>query len=224
MSCATPVPVSRLEPVHASNSYWLNGTEMVIRSQDSLEIEMGYNHRKGNLYAFDVTITNYGTTPVLVDPTTFFYRPVTKHGDTLTIVWAENPETNILNQEITISRFQAQRSNKSTSGLLFGTMELAVDISSSDSESNHNSVLEQTEEEIATIDAQINSAENQIQHWESQALRKTTLFPDHYLQGQVYFKWTSKAKIIAVFIPIDNVEFEFTYQQTLHKKLSVNQH
>lgn len=218
-SCASPLPIAKLEVVNPESTYWQQGMEIVTLTNDSLEVELGFVRKENAHYLFDVTITNYRSTPVLIDPSAFYYIPIHQN-DTLKLVRAENPESRILDKEMELSRLEAKEYNKALSGVIFGSVELANEVakvgSDTPQEENEYSILDQTNADLIEIEQQKNSTINQLSYWETKTLRKTTLFSNHYVQGQILMIWTQEANQIWVLIPVDNQEFEFRYNQILH--------
>lgn len=216
-SCASPIPIAKLEAIDPESSYWQQGMEIVTLTNDSLDVEMGYLRREGAHYLFDLTITNRRSMPVLIDPTNFFYQPIFEQNRTEAIVRAENPENHILFEEKRLAQLEADSRNNAISSLVVGTVELAAAVATSTEDENDDQTYARnyTEEEIR-IDYETQNAINQRSYWETSALRKTTLFPNHYVQGLVFMKWNRTADQIWVLIPVDDQEFEFRYNQILH--------
>ncbi len=213
-SCATPLPISKLEPYQPTETYWLNGTEVITQTQDQLSVEIGFLKRDGLLYSFDVLITNQSNETILIDPTLFSYKPITTRDDTLIQVNATDPEKMILNAEITASRLDAERQRKIGQGLFFGAIELAADIADEDSD-YENTTLQNTTVELMEIDLEKDRVLSNQVYWENGPIRKTSLLPEHYIQGEIFMEWTKKAEIIVVTLPIGEQIFEFPFKQTL---------
>ena len=220
-SCASPLPISKLTPVNPENSYWINGMEITRQTIDSVDVELGFIRREGPLYVFDVAITNRRTTPLLVNPSEFIYFSTSAKGDTLSHILAENPEHRILSEELRLAQLEADSKNNATSSLISATVELASNIAmaaDADSENEEDYTYEANHlEEAYRINYETNQAIDQRSYWETSSLRKTTLFPEHYIQGQVFFKWTQNADQIWVLLPVENIEFEFMYRQHLYR-------
>jgi hypothetical protein len=222
LSCVSPLPVSQLEPADEYESFWVDGSEVLTQTKDSLSIELSYLRREGQLFVFNMTVANLSSSPLLVDPSTFYYLPIVHTGDTLKMVRAVNPENVILDREKTISKLDASRKNKMTQGAIFGSVEVASMIASvgkdESDQGDDYSIIDQTQADIAEIDYQTMQAIEQRNYWENESLRKTTLFPDHYVQGRIYMRWTRHADTVWLFIPVNQTMFEFIYD---HRRISV---
>ena len=216
-ACASPLPISKLEPVNDTESYWLNGMEVVTYSHDSLSVELGFVRTENEFYVFDVMITNHRSSLVLIDPSQLLYIPISIDRDTLNYVYAENPESRIIYEEMRLAQLDADAKNNVTSSLITGTLELATSMATNSDETEERVYENNYFNEAYRIDYESNVALDQLSYWETQSLRKTTLFPNHFVKGRVMMKWTRKADEVIVLIPVDNQEFEFPFHQNLFK-------
>lgn len=216
-ACASPLPISKLEPVSNTESYWLNGMEVVTYSHDSLSVELGFVRTENEYFIFDVMITNHRSSLVLIDPSQLLYIPISIDKDTLNYVYAENPETRIINEEMRLAQLDADAKNNVTSSLISSTLELATAIAINSEETEENEYENNYLNEAYRIDYESNVAIDQLSYWETQSLRKTTLFPNHFVQGHVMMKWTRKADEVIVLVPVAGHEFEFVFNQRLYR-------
>lgn len=216
ISCATPLPISQLKSVKHDRSHWIQGVEIITESKDSIDVELGYIRTDGVWYIFDVWVTNRGEQEIVIEPTQISYKPVDFSGDTLNRVFAEDPEFRILDEQKKLAQLQADSKNLALNSIVSSTIELAAISAIEDTDDSGDYVYDYNyAEEAYRIDLESASAIDQRTYWETKALRKTTLFPDHYIQGQVYMKWTKKASRIILNITVGDTEFEFQYRQFL---------
>ncbi len=219
-SCASPLPVSKLQSTGETEVHWNNGIEILTQNMDSLTIEAGFIRNEGSNYTFDISVTNFGNSPVLVDPAEIYYLPIRIDDDTLNLVRAVNPEHKILEEEKAISQLNADEKNKLAGGVLIGSLELAGEIASvgsnNESEEDDYSALDGISVDLAEIDRQRSYATDQRSYWDTQTLRKTTLFPRHFVQGQVIMRWSPEAEFILLRIPVGGLEFSFPFRQMIH--------
>ncbi|SMO67561.1 hypothetical protein [Gracilimonas mengyeensis] len=223
--CASPQPISLLEGDSEESKFWHQGQEFLTYTTKGITAEIAYSREAGELYIFDVAVYNETDTELLVDPASFYYRPVRNFQDSLLLVYAEDPESRLLEIDKDLSRLKAEEINQSISSALMATAELtavvASEVGKSTEEekdelyqsieySTHERNLERTKIELENMNAR-----QQRDFWKSQTLRKTTLFPNQYITGQVFFPRNIKADEVILILPLANKEFSFKYRQEL---------
>ncbi|MFV1885278.1 MAG: hypothetical protein ACMZ7B_12375 [Balneola sp.] len=214
-SCAIPAPISQLSPDEKHDSFWLNGRQVLYQAKDSIFVEVSFYERQENLFIFDITMINESGNNVLIDPSVVFYIPISSTGDTLRSISAVNPETKILEQQMRINKLDAKRRSEARSALLFGSLELAASLSGDyPSEDNEPNALDRYYIETARIDAETIGVLEQKEYWETQPVRKTTLFDDHYTTGQIFLKYRKKVDKLGLIIPLGNQQFEFWFNHS----------
>lgn len=217
-SCATPAPISKLTSSQSEIAFWNNGREVLVQSKDSISIEVSFYEKQHNLFIFDVTVANEKGKSVIIDPIQFSYIPISLKGDTLSAVLATNPESKILEHQMKLSKLDAERKNELTELFIFGSLEVLSELSESqdyETTDDYPSSFEIYDREIARINYRELTSTDEKVYWENQTIRKTTLFSDHYISGQVLFQYKSDLKKIGLLFSIDGLDFEFWFEHYL---------
>lgn len=219
-SCATPAPISKLEATNDNSFFWQNGRQILVQNKDSVFVELAYQQRAGELFVFDITIANESSEEILIEPSQFLYVPITKAGDSLETVRAENPEERILEQDIQVSKLTAQRTNELMSAAFWATLEVSAGIAAAIEgepiyDEHDDDYIYYHRSNIAEIEFEKWDATEQKDYWENQAIRKTTLFPGHFITGQILMKREKNSDLIWVLIPVESHTFDFFYNHQL---------
>lgn len=219
LSCATPSPISKLTSVDQKHTYWNNGSEVISQTKDSISVEISFYEKQNDLFIFDATVVNQRNKSITIDPLQFSYIPISIKGDTLETITSFNPESEILNQQMKISRLEADRKNQLSQLLIFGSIELAADLSNNYDENeykeNHHSPIESYEREVSRIDFRKLNTLDQKEYWENQSLRKTTLFTDYYTSGKIFLSYRKGLKMMGLIFSIEDQQFEFWFDHEL---------
>lgn len=213
LNCVSPAPISKLKPLSTENYVWQNGREVITKKQGALSVELSYKNKSEGLFVFDITLVNESDTDILIDPSRFYYVPVDESGDSLTLVMAEDPENRILDQEIHLSRLDANHSNQLLSSVIWGAVQATTELADNNYESDENeySMYDHHQEQLAEIDFDKWNASEQKNYWETQTIRKTTLFPEYYITGQFLIRYHKKAKKVLIVIPVGEQQFTFEF-------------
>ena len=218
ISCATPAPISKLTSSQSEITFWSNGREVLTQSKDSISIEVSFYEKQNNLFIFDITVANEKDKSVIIDPIQFSYLPISTKGDTLNAITATSPESKILEHQMRLSKLEAERKNELTELLIFGSLEIVSELSKPEDYEGHDhypSSFDIYEREIANINyRELTSIDGKV-YWENQTIRKTTLFSDHYLSGQVLFQYKKDVKKIGLRLSIEGIDFEFWFEHLL---------
>ena len=214
-SCAIPAPISQLSPDEKHDSFWLNGRQVLSQSKDSVFVEVSFYERQADLFIFDITVINESGKNLIIDPSLISYIPISVKGDSLRAISAVNPEFKILEQQMRINKLDAERGSEAGTALLFGSLELAASLSGDYSdEDNEPSAVDQFYIETARIDAETIGVIEQKEYWETQPVRKTTLFDEHYTTGQVFLRYQKNIVKLGLIIPLGNQSFEFWFDHS----------
>lgn len=224
--CTSPKPLSILEADEPTQKFWHQGQEFVVASANGITIETAYNREVGEYYAFDFAIYNESDIELLVDPSGFYYLSI-EDGDSTKLTAAENPEEQLLEIDKELSRIEAEEINHSIRSALAATVELTAVVASELSNENEHERRElrasirhnwhERNLEKAEIEYDQLSTLEQRDFWKTQTLRKTTLFPDQYITGQIFFSKDLEAEKIILNMPVENELFEIKYHQRLIK-------
>lgn len=220
-SCATPVPVSRLNPIGDSFE-WQNGTERLFFSTDEgLRAEVQFVSSNSRHLVFEVKIQNRSDTSVLVNPTQFFLEPL--GADTSFImaeaIQAHDPEQELIRLDHQIASEEAFESNNRAAELLSQTANLISDVSgnsvSSEEEVERNQRRAEHETDMINSEIAQSNLKDQKLYWQSVVLRKTMLHPNYEINGAVYFPRHNQARFFKMGLAIGPVVFQAKFQQRI---------
>lgn len=216
------VPSSRVYDLRAKNddAIWLNGKELIKLSENNIEVIVNFDQVEHGIASFDLSIANYTDQAVLIIPEDF-YCSVTHRLDEEKIIYAINPEEMILNCNKQIEKNYAQNQSEGRTELLFSLFDLAEDIH------NNDKTDEEIDEQRADREdrevrydknkekyiANLNQLYNKRDFWQNEALRKTTLFPGHKLNGKVFFKIPTSSLMLQLFLPIEDRNLMLEYEK-----------
>ncbi len=228
-SCATPQPVSRLQPIEQEGiTKWRYGSQLVtLPEQDGLEVGIAYRSSTPGYLVFEVKIRNGSGKPVLISPEQFFYEPLAR--DTITAVaskvFANDPEQMLLEFDKKESRIRAAQQNETASELLSITTNLVEDISTNN-ESSEDLQRKWTERDARRAEYEGSQANYQLNflsldeersYWANRTIRRTTLDPGYEMTGTVFFLRNNKAAFVRLNVTIDDKVFPVTFWQILYK-------
>lgn len=233
-SCALPQPVPRLTTL-ADQYEWFYGQQHVkLPAQNGVSVELAFRQSTPENLMFDFTIKNQSTQTILVDPVHFALEPVgqDKVSPVGPLVSALDPEKVLLNLDRAESREIAESQNATSVELLSATMDVASDISSinnpKDPEAeaaeevdrdNRRASYESTEAQREIL---LNSMDEQREFWANQAIRKTSLKPNHEMSGLVMFPRVDKANFLNVRAYLADLTFKALYKQRLYSATNSN--
>ncbi len=221
-SCS-PEPVFRLEAING-NSTWYQGVEYVQSTRQDVVVTTAYYRHIDDYAILDVEVANYSDSVLWVDPASFRYTAYkSKSGSEYYIAggMAMDPEVQILEIDKAISRERAGERTARFWDVMDVTVSLAEAIVDTE-ETEGERVRESQEREERAVERavrkqehkyEMNSLQSHRQIWELDALRKTDLFPDEYIRGQVYLPLVQDATSIEVEIPAGETLHTFRYRQ-----------
>ena len=210
--CVAPQPIVKFQPT-SEPSYWWHGKQMLKQQANKLETVINFEEANKQEVVFSLKITNLGSDTVLISPELFLSKYFADSFNlNLAHRYSKNPETEILNLDKSISRQNAQDANREGSELVFFALAIATD-AVLDDEDRSNTEDYDLEEEERKVNAAITleNTRNQKEFWELDALRKTSLPPNYYLEGLVVFPMAAEAKSVNVILPINGSDCVFSY-------------
>lgn len=228
VSCAAPQPVARLEPIlQKGTATWSHGNQRItLPEQNGLQLSTAYRASDPHHLMLEFHIQNRSNKAVLVTPEQFFYEALA--ADTTTILatsYANDPEKELLQMELTESRLRAEQQNETTSELFAIAIDIADDITDrNETQAERN--LEWTEQEARHAEYESSQANYEINfrsmnekrdYWANRTIRRTTVEPGYELAGSVFFPRNNEARFIRVHFVIDNQTFTATFKQVLHR-------
>ena len=228
-SCyVAPRAVFRLKPT-TDNKVWLFGKEYVTSSNDSVEIALAFDRVMGTNYVFKVEIINRTSRNMLIQPERCFYvaEIAQVNGVRTDMVWAIDPENEILKVDKQMSRtFASYKSTQGTYSFL-SVLDLVSDVATIGSKKSDEEIqaekLDDVEQELAELNNEIryekkSSSLNDIRdEWEFKALRKTTLPGGYGIQGRIYFPVYPGVQSIEIHLALDRFVFKQKFQQIVEE-------
>jgi len=199
LSCAvTPKTVYRLEPA-SDDTVWLQGQAYTHRSDGNIAVVASYDGSFRDGLIFDVEITNLTDMEMMIEPQYSYYYPVSSLDQEISErpYFAIDPETEILETDISISRQEAAHKSAMRTDSTLLLLDLFVDIATIGTEKSDEERIEEDLEDIEREERiQRETQRHEYRHqslnelramWTFDALRKTTLGPSQTIQGQLHF-------------------------------------
>lgn len=222
--CA-PEPVFRLES-QEKNVMNYRGMEYLHSEGESSSVTMAYYRHLGQYIVMDVEIVNYSDSIVQIDTPNFKFSAKYNYYDgsfdPLDGGTAYDPERILLNLDLASSRAKA---NERTSQLLDGlsaTAHIASDIASAGNQTAQERNSRENERTRMAIEraerrdqfyARVSSLNEQRAYWETEVLRKTDLYPDESIAGEVLYPVVEDANAIEFSVIVGDEEHHFLYKQ-----------
>ena len=220
IGCAS---VYRLTPADNS-SIWDKGKQYINSEKDSINIWIAFDKVEDRNYKMDLQITNSKDSTILIDPKNFFFVKIDSQEDTSAIQYfnAADPEIKLIKLEKEIESENSSHALSSGLNAALNLTGLIVNIAtigeppSEESERLNEVIVEDNlrmDQERINHENRISDLNEKKFNWESQLLRKTTLFPKDQVSGFVYFPYHPYAEYIKFFFPIDNTTITFIFKQ-----------
>lgn len=228
MGCM-PEPVFRLESQH-ENVLNYQGMEYLLSEGDNSSVTLAYYRHLGEYIVMDVEIVNHADSVVQIDTQNFKYSAKKEHSgggyDAIGGGTAHDPEQILLNLDLAASKTEA---NEKTSRLLDGlsaTAYLASDIANAGNQTENERQIREQERTRSAVEraerrdqfyARVSSLNEQRAYWETEVLRKTDLYPEEAIAGEVLFPVAEKANRVEFSIIVGVEEHHFEYRQKKYK-------
>lgn len=218
-SCQSPRNIVKLHP-EKENVKWRYGQQFVADSLNGIVYEVGYEQLRDNRYWFDFSITNRSNIPILIDPTDFYCQAFDEDMQPLTEekVSAIDPETEILETEMELSKIEAREVNQIGFSFLAAGIDVASGIAVATDNNPHNNHMRTHLYHHALAANAHNAFESEnlaeiMDSWKSSTIRKTTLETNYSMQGKVFFPAFREAAFVKLYLPVDNDEMEMEFKQ-----------
>ncbi|MGM0744731.1 hypothetical protein [Rhodohalobacter sp.] len=222
--CA-PEPVFRLES-QEDDVLNYRGMEYLHSEGENSSVTMAYYRHIGQQVVMDVEIVNYSGSLVQIDTANFKYSAKREYPngsyDPLDGGTAIDPEQVILDLDLASSRAEA---NERTSQVLDG-ITVAANIASDVASAGERTAEEQnqrdnqrTREAIERSErrdqfyARVSSLNEKRAYWETEVLRKTDLYPEESIAGEVRFPMVEDANVVEFSVIVGDEEHHFVYHQ-----------
>ena len=219
-SCYVPSSKVYNLRVKQDDAIWLNGKELVKLTKNNVEVIVNFDHVEHGIVSFDLSIANYADEAILITPEEF-YCSVTNRLEEKKIIYALNPEDMILKYDKQIERAYAQNQSDDGTELLFTLFDLAKDIHNVDKpdEDMEQQKIDREEREERydrnkrKYITNMNQLHSERDLFQNQALRKTTLFPDHIISGKLFFKIPNSTITLQLVLPIEDRNMTLEYEK-----------
>jgi hypothetical protein len=229
-NCVVPTPVVKLWPKTVDKKeYWNMGRQFVCDEDNKVSYECAFKKLEGGKIVFDTKITNYSDTDILVAPEKFWQHVYKDDTLKLSTDQADDPEIVLLNLELEGSRAKAASKNAIATGIVSGVVTggamAAIATSNKDDETKAiaGNIVGNTgnliigSSLVAADEANIQASENYNQHMQlsNSYLRKTTLPPGYYIDGEIRFPYHEDARWYCLQLGTGNSGVVFYFRQIL---------
>lgn len=227
-SCA-PRPIVRVNPSTAGG-VWLWGQHFVFDTTSNVHVYIAFDREfSNNELAFSVEYVNVSNEPFLVDPSQIqvIASPINSAKYQEKTYYAIDPEQQLLETDMAISRSEAQSKNSA----IVAAIVLGAGIAQTVSDENNNASYEKQalHQNMAVAGADLAQAtsvaadfnvmrlSNSRQIWETQTLRKTTLPPNMSIQGRILIPKDLNMMNYQIIIPLLEKKASFLFEQKIYR-------
>lgn len=230
--CFSPKPVVKLLPkTTGKKEFWNRGINFVGDENNQIAYECGFLRQENNKLVYNLRITNFSNRDILVAPEKFkqtvYSNDTTKIGTNM----ADDPEMVLFNMQMDASNSEADAKNAMVVGAVATVATGAALVAISSSNSNNNEAkTDAADAAIATNNVMVASTfsnaeesninvESSISEYErlsNSYLRKTTLSPNTYIDGEVRFTYNPLAKWYCLNLSVENSAVDFYFWQILY--------
>lgn len=225
LGACSPEPVYRLK-AEDQPTYRHQGAEYIISNIDSTEVVLAFYRHVPGMFSFDVEVVNHGSLDVEIDPASFYYRlikdsrPPARDGLVVAKVMAFDPERELLQTDLTVSRANA---DMKTAAVLDATVEvtsLAADIAAFANRDYGYLAASSNERVVRSIDRSVRYANydrfrDDLSYrramWEQDHIRVTDLATREFIRGLVSFPVEQHESTLELVVPIGETEHIFRF-------------
>ena len=242
----TPDPVYRLSStIPDSSSQWIQGRQVVTRTQDSLRATVAYVRTTNDGHLFDVRLANLSDTSLLIDPSDFYAvtTQVIPRPDTVRTIpdsfipnraSARDPEEMLLAIDLRASEVEANARTSRGLYALEGLTSVADDVA--DIAGEPDTEQEETREAVESIEreqrrendvreyrSRMTQLERRRFEWAQRTLRRTSPPPGMGVSGRVYVPVDPNARFVLVHVGRDGRYVVFPYRQKKYEPDTPNE-
>jgi hypothetical protein len=218
VSCyVSPSPIYKLNPI-SDNTFWLFGQEYTKSTHKDVEIAFAFERMIDGNLIFDIEITNISDQTILISPENFYYYPMQSIEDSISNqnnkIFAIDPEMKLHEIDSKISTETARYKSSSDTDDAISLLDLMSDISTIGKKKTEEEVEKENKEDSDREDNKNVRDENYRNRmydlnilrdeWELSTIRKTTLMPNTFIQGRVYFPFRTNTKYIKIYFPLED--------------------
>ncbi len=225
ISCyVSPSPIYRLTPL-ADNTFWLFGQEYTKAANENIELAVAFERMIDEYILFGVEINNISDRTILISPENFYFFAMDSIDAPDSIqkmkIFAVDPETKLQEIDREISLRTARYKSESGTDAALSLLDLVADISTIGKEKSQEEIEQEDQEDADREESKYvrdKNYKNDIYNlnairdeWELSTIRKTSLLPNTFMQGRVYFPFRSGNKYIKICIPVNDDLLTFTF-------------
>lgn len=232
-SCATPQAVVRLKPLQSSN-YFVNGSEVLSQENENMKVVVYPNYDKMDKISFAISVFNktdtlktFGSEMFSIYPLGF--EQMNEYGNynkiSIDTIWADDPEEQILQNEMAKSRAVASERNVAAGFLAIALTAAVVTviekpIQNNKLNNNNNQCYNTNNFNYYPSDYQGQKfafVDQAIDHLKQNSFRKNTVPTGQATGGSIFFKHIEFANSIMLRIKFEDNVFLFPFAQTRHR-------
>lgn len=220
VSCMGTFKTYTLDTAEKDVAFWTQGYAYQSQTLDSVTLEISYNKYLDNSYVFNMRVSNGANHSVIFDPQYIQASQIDADSVLVNEVFAIDPEVKLQEIDSQIKSEKARITRNAAFGVLEGIFCVVADVSMEHTEENESKKesMWSARESMSEIHAHnINNAQvslmnlhDWVPYWQEVALRKTTIFPEHYHEGAIHISLTY-APLVKIMVPVENRRFEFQY-------------
>jgi hypothetical protein len=227
-ACA-PEPVFRLTADHQDVMNY-QGMEYLNSEKEESAVILAYYRHIGDVIVMDAEIVNYSGEILTVDASNVTFSAIRSYFDgsydPVAEGVAKDPEIMLLDLDLMASRARAAERTSRTMDAISGTMTLASDLSASRNESAEQLNLRQnrrTRQAVERAERRENfyrtasDLNSRRSYWESETLRRTDLYPDESIAGEIMLPVIKDANVIEIAVQVGNEVHTFKYLQQTYR-------
>ncbi len=230
LSCyVSPSPIYKLNPV-SENKFWLFGQEYTKATNENIEIAFAFERMIDGNLIFDIEITNISDQTILISPENFYFYPMHSIDDSTSNqnnkIFAIDPEMKLHEIDSKMSKETARYKSSDDTYNAISLLDLISDVSTIGKKKTEEEVEKENKEDSDREDnknVRDENYKNKIydlntlrDEWELSTIRKTTLFPNTFIQGRIYFPFRTNTKYIKIYAPLKDDLLTFVFLVEKH--------
>lgn len=198
------------------NTMWLNGKELVKLSNDTADIIVNYDTSENGILIFDLSIFNKTNETILISPEDFSCKTINRLNEANQIQ-AIDPEKMIKHYSKRIEFLRVKNKSENREDVVFSLFEVADTFSSKTTEEREEAYEEMRDRKrdhelrINKNNTNMSLYKEKRRSFEIDALRKTSLLPEHKIGGKIYFPMKGSLTEFLLLLPIGKTDFTIEY-------------
>jgi len=224
-SCVTPRVHTQITP-DAPEGKFAMGREYIPLSNDSIDVELGFDGIYGDQLVFDFVVINRSTYELAINPSDFYYVVLDSamaDSSKLPPRMALHPERVLHQYDETLDAREGAKKTNSVFGILEAGFNVLVSASAFMASDNPAYIVDGIFNTVGTAQHYV-SQDKQIQDHmaviqeekdlvNEEIFRTCRLAPGEVMSGYVYYPQDADASCYMFCYPIENQLFQFVYHQ-----------